>query len=200
MKVIRRRAIICWSLFLSLTVPCFAATNKAVDATQYSGPAWSPYIAGAGIGILLCLTMFFSNKPVGASSAYATIAGLVGKIIAPHRIKQTKYYQENPPKVDWELIFVLTTVVGAFVAAYTGGELTKEWLHPMWVDRFGENSLWLRALIGLAGGACMAFGARMAKGCTSGHGISGAAQLNVASWIALVCFFIGGIIVAHLLF
>ena len=46
----------------------------------------------------------------------------------------------------------------------------------------------------------MAFGARLAGGCTSGHGISGTLQLNVASWIAVICFFIGGAIVANLMF
>ena len=46
----------------------------------------------------------------------------------------------------------------------------------------------------------LAFGARLAGGCTSGHGISGTMQLNVASWIAVICFFIGGIAVAMTLF
>jgi hypothetical protein len=46
----------------------------------------------------------------------------------------------------------------------------------------------------------MAFGARTAGGCTSGHGISGALQLSVGSWIALVGFFVGGVITAMLLF
>lgn len=51
-----------------------------------------------------------------------------------------------------------------------------------------------------AGGVLMAFGARLAGGCTSGHGISGTLQLNVASWIAVICFFVGGAFVAALLF
>ncbi len=46
----------------------------------------------------------------------------------------------------------------------------------------------------------MAFGARLAGGCTSGHGISGALQLSVASWLSLACFLIGGVITAHLLY
>lgn len=170
------------------------------DAQTYPGAAWSPYIAGAGIGLLLCLTMFFSKKPVGASSSYATVGGLAGKALAPKHTSSLKYYQENPPKIDWELLFVGSAVVGAFIAAWTGGELTLRWVPAMWADRFGEGSLWLRALAGFAGGTLMALGARMAKGCTSGHGISGAAQLNVGSWIALICFFIGGAIVANLLF
>ncbi len=46
----------------------------------------------------------------------------------------------------------------------------------------------------------MAFGARTAGGCTSGHGISGALQLSVGSWVALICFFVGGIGTAMLLY
>jgi uncharacterized protein len=52
----------------------------------------------------------------------------------------------------------------------------------------------------LAGGAIMAFGARMAGGCTSGHGISGTLQLAVGSWISVICFFIGGIAVAMMMY
>jgi uncharacterized membrane protein YedE/YeeE len=54
--------------------------------------------------------------------------------------------------------------------------------------------------VGFLGGGLMAFGARMAGGCTSGHGISGAMQLSVGSWIALLGFFVGGIATAMLLF
>jgi uncharacterized membrane protein YedE/YeeE len=69
----------------------------------------------------------------------------------------------------------------------------------MWIARFGD-SIALRAVIAFGGGILMAFGARLAGGCTSGHGISGTLQLNMASWIAVVCFFVGGIAVAMLLF
>jgi rhodanese-related sulfurtransferase len=66
-------------------------------------------------------------------------------------------------------------------------------------EGFGD-SIALRAVIAFGGGILMAFGARLAGGCTSGHGISGTLQLNLASWIAVVCFFTGGIAVAMLLF
>ena len=42
--------------------------------------------------------------------------------------------------------------------------------------------------VAFGGGMLMAFGARLAGGCTSGHGISGTLQLNVASWISVICF------------
>ncbi|MEG6552477.1 YeeE/YedE thiosulfate transporter family protein, partial [Desulfocurvibacter africanus] len=57
-----------------------------------------------------------------------------------------------------------------------------------------------RLLTAFAGGAIMAFGARVAGGCTSGHGISGTMQLAISSWLALACFFIGGAAVAHMLY
>jgi hypothetical protein len=46
----------------------------------------------------------------------------------------------------------------------------------------------------------MGIGARWAGGCTSGHGISGTLQLNVGSWLAAMCFFIGGIATAMIIF
>jgi len=187
-------------LFLLASPLVAIAAGEAPDAGHYPGPAWSPYLVGAGIGVLVWLTIFFSKKPVGASSSYATAAGLIGKAIAPLHTARLKYYQDNPPRVDWELLFVSAAIVGAFLAAWHGNELTARWLPPMWAERFGEGSLWLRGIVALLGGVLMSFGARMAGGCTSGHGISGAAQLNVASWIALICFFIGGGIVANLLF
>lgn len=156
-------------------------------------------MVGAGIGILSWLTFYFSDKPIGASSFYASVAGLVGKAIAPRHTASLKYYHENPPKLDWSIVFVLAIIIGAFVAAYTGGEITDEWLPSMWVARFGD-SIWLRALAAIAGGALMGFGARLAGGCTSGHGISGTLQLNVASWLAVICMFVGGIGTAMLLY
>jgi len=170
------------------------------NALTYPGPDWSPYLVGAGIGVLTWLTFFFSGKPVGASSAYATTAGLLGKAIAPKRTEKLRYFADNPPRLDWELLFVGAAIIGAALAAWQGGEFTFQWLPQMWVDRFGENSHVLRGLTGFFGGLLMAYGARTAGGCTSGHGISGTAQLNLASWIALVCFFIGGVIVANAMY
>jgi uncharacterized membrane protein YedE/YeeE len=45
----------------------------------------------------------------------------------------------------------------------------------------------------------MAIGARLAGGCTSGHGISGTMQLNPGSWTTAICIFIGGIAVAKIM-
>lgn len=174
------------------------AQTPAMDPGQ-TGAAWSPYLVGALIGVLSWLTFYVSSKPLGASTAYARVAGLMAGAIAPRHTTSLKYFRENKPGVDWEVVLVVGVVVGAFAAAWTGGEITGRWLPPFWVEAFG-GSIAFRLLVGFIGGAVMAFGARLAGGCTSGHGISGALQMAVGSWISLVCFFIGGVATAFLLF
>jgi uncharacterized membrane protein YedE/YeeE len=175
------------------------AAEPGVNAPDYPGSAWSPYLVGAAIGVLSWLTFYFSDKPIGASSFYAQVAGFFGKLIVPRHTALLAYFKDNPPRVGWEFVFVVSIIVGGALAAVTGGEFANRWLPPMWIARFGD-SIALRAAVAFGGGILMAFGARLAGGCTSGHGISGTLQLNVASWIAVICFFIGGIAVAMLLF
>lgn len=185
---------------LALLLLCATAdAATSVDARDYPGPAWSPYLAGAGIGVLSWLTFYFSDKPIGASSFYAQLAGLLGKLIAPRHTASLAYFKDNPPGVGWGFIFVISTIFGGAIGAVTGGEFANAWLPPMWIARFGD-SITLRAAVAFGGGMLMAFGARLAGGCTSGHGISGTLQLNLASWIAVICFFIGGVATAMLLF
>lgn len=185
---------------LWLTLPTIAmGADFGVDATHYDGGAWSPSIVGAGIGVLSWLTFYFADKAIGASSFYATVGGFIGKLVTWKHTESLKYYQSHPPRVDWGFAFVVCTVIGGFLAAWTGGEIRNEWLHPMWVDRFGE-SIAFRAFIGFVGGVLMAFGARLAGGCTSGHGISGTLQLNAGSWLTVAYMFIGGIATAMFLY
>src|SRR5665647_871914 len=185
---------------LALPLICAAAdAGVSLDARDYPGPAWSPYLVGAAIGVLSWLTFYFSDEPIGASSFYAHLAGFLGKLLAPRHTKSLVYFRDNPPCVGWDFVFVVTVIAGGAIAALTGGEFADAWLPPMWIARFGD-SIALRAVIAFGGGILMAFGARLGGGCTSGHGISGTLQLNMASWIAVVCFFVGGIAVTMLLF
>jgi uncharacterized protein len=183
-------------MLLAVLVSQADAAEIAVNALDYEGPAWSPYLVGAALGVLSWLTFYFSDKPIGASSAYATVAGMIGKLIAPRHTGALEYYKKAPPVLSWGLVFVLAAIAGGFIAALSGGEITGRWLPPIWEDRFGQGTLGLRAFVAIGGGVLMAFGARLAGGCTSGHGISGTMQLNVASWLAFICFFIGGVAVA----
>ena len=69
----------------------------------------------------------------------------------------------------------------------------------LWESRFG-SAIAPRAMAAFVGGIIAMFGARLADGCPSGHGLSGGLQLAVSGYIALACFFIGGLISANLLY
>jgi len=188
------------TLSFVLAMPVLAVAQDGAVDPGTTGPAWSPYLVGTLIGVLSMFTFYFSDKPLGASTAYARVAGLLGRLVARRHTDSLHYYAEKKePKIGWEVMLVVGVVLGAFLAAWTGGEITARWLPPMWVKQFGE-SLWPRLGVAFLGGGLMAFGARIAGGCTSGHGISGALQLSVGSWIALIGFFVGGVSTAMLMF
>jgi hypothetical protein len=111
------------------------AAEPGANSLDYPGPAWSPYIVGAGIGVLSWLTFYFSHKPIGASSFYAQVAGFLGKLFAPRHTRSLAYFKEKPPRVGWGFAFVVATIVGGAIAALTGGEFANEWLPPMWEHR-----------------------------------------------------------------
>ena len=161
--------------------------------------AWSPYVVGGLIGVLSMATFYFSDKPLGASTAYARLAGLVGNLFSKSHTETLKFFKETKPKIDWEVMVLFGIIMGALIAAYSGDEITAIWVPAFWAERFGPDVA-LRLGVAFVGGAIMAYGARLAGGCTSGHGISGALQLSVSSWIALACFFAGSVAAAMLLY
>lgn len=166
---------------------------------EHEAGAWSPYLVGALIGVLSMATFYFSNKPLSVSTAYARLAGLVGNLFSRSHTENLAFYQDKKPKIEWGVMLVLGMLLGGFLAAFTGGEISATWVPALWEEHFGP-AVAPRLGAAFAGGAIMAYGARLAGGCTSGHGISGALQLSVSSWIVLACFFVAAVAAAHLLY
>lgn len=160
---------------------------------------WSPYVVGIGIGILSWLTWLVSSKPIGCSTAFARTAGMLEELFRGKQAVDRPYYQEFTPQVDWQWTLVLGIVLGALAAALLSGDFTWQWIPDRWAAAFG-TSIVIRVIVALFGGILLGFGARWAGGCTSGHGISGTMQLALSSWISAVCFFVGGILMAAILF
>lgn len=160
---------------------------------------WSPYIAGAGIGILVCLALLLSNRAIGCSSGYVKAGGLIEKSISPARVERQEYYREIVPEVDWAFMLIPGIVIGAFIASMLSGQFQFIIVPATWSATFGNTPV-LRIIVAILGGALLGFGARWAGGCTSGHGISGSIQLSLASIISATCFFAGGIAMAMFLF
>ena len=159
----------------------------------------TPYLAGAGIGVLSWFAFYLSDRPLGCSTAFARTSGMIERLFRGKRIKEKAYYRKFPPVVDWEWMLVAGVVIGSFISATLAGEFALEWVPSTFAGAFGTD-IFLRLAVALAGGVLMGLGARWAGGCTSGHGISGTLQLAVSSWIAVIIFFASGIVTAFLIY
>ena len=159
----------------------------------------SPYLVGAGIGVLSWFTFLLSNKPIGCSTAFARTSGMLERLFKGDRVLSMPYYVKFKPVVDWEWMLVLGIVIGSLVSSLLSGDFSLRWVPARWAASFGSDPA-IRLLSSLAGGILLGFGARWAGGCTSGHGISGTLQLALSSWVSAVCFFVGGIGVAMFLY
>lgn len=161
---------------------------------------WSPYLAGAGIGVVLCLSMLLSGKPLGCGAAFTGVAGMIESIFrGKDTVSKKPYYQMFPLKVEWQWMFVLGIILGAFICSLISGTFEVNWLPSVFADKFGNNPL-LRIITAIVGGIFVGIGARWCWGCPSSHGISGIPQLSLASFVAVACMFAVGIATAIAIF
>jgi len=160
---------------------------------------WSPYAAGIGIGILCWFSFLISRKPIACSTSFAKTSGMIEKLFLGKKVELKPYYRKIGLAVDWQWMLVVGIIIGSLISALLSGDFRWQWVPSLWAAAFGGNPL-LRVIVALVGGGCIGFGARWAGGCTSGHGISGTLQLAVSSWISAICFFIGGILAAHVIY
>ena len=160
---------------------------------------WSPYVVGIGIGVLSWLSFVLSDHPIGCSTAFVRTSGMIERLFRAKKVDEKPYYKRFVPMITWEWMLVVGVIIGSFISAKLSGRFEFNWIPPKWEATAGDV-VFIRWIVALIGGIFMGFGARWAGGCTSGHGISGMLQLAVSSWLAAICFFIGGIATAMLIF
>ena len=166
---------------------------------------WSPYIAGAIVGLLavasVLVTTVVIDKPkyLGASTTFVRVAGYAEKIVAADHVSENVYFTAKKVKVDWQMLFVVGVFAGAMLSARMGRTSRFETVPPIWKERFGPSPL-VRGVGAFIGGVILLFGARLAGGCPSGHGMSGNMQLSVSGLLALTCFLVGGILTSRILY
>lgn len=147
--------------------------------------AWrSPYVIGAGLGVLNSFAFATAKRGLGVTSAFEGAAALTERRLAPDATHINEYVKQSDevPKVDWESLLVVGVFLGSLLTAHLSGERSRGALPVRWTRRFGpsRSKRWAAAFLG---GAAMMFGARMAKGCTSGHALTGTTQLALSSWV-----------------
>jgi YeeE/YedE family (DUF395). len=160
---------------------------------------WNPYVAGALAGLLLIVSVWTTGKYFGASTTYVRSTGMVEQVIVPDHVEGNAYFGKEKPLIDWQWMFVAGIVVGSLGAAAASRTFKVQAVPDRWRDRFGPAPR-LRHVAAFIGGIVAMFGARLADGCPSGHGLSGSLQLALSGYVALICFFVGGLVVARLLY
>jgi len=128
-----------------------------------SDRTWSPYLAGALAGLVLCFSVFIAGKYFGASTSYVRAAGLLENTVAAERVASMPYFVKTKVKVDWQMMFVVGIAAGALLSALISGTFKIVLVPPMWKQRFGSSFI-NRASVAFVGGIVAMFGARLAGG------------------------------------
>jgi hypothetical protein len=174
---------------------------------------WSWYVSGPLIAIVMFLLLYF-GKTFGMSSNLRTLCAIGGAG------KNVPFFDFDWKSQKWNLIVVLGTILGGFIAHHvlsepTNIDLSQQTitdLNALGFQNIGENLLppelfsWdavfsIKGILILTiGGFLVGFGSRYAGGCTSGHAITGLSSFQLPSLIAVIGFFIGGLVMIHLIF
>ncbi|WP_026450197.1 YeeE/YedE family protein [Aequorivita capsosiphonis] len=174
---------------------------------------WPWYVAGPAIALVMFVLLFVGKK-FGMSSNLRTACSVVGAG------KAADFFNFDWKAERWNLMVVLGAVIGGFIASnymsdntvkinpeiaqqlatdYNINSAGTSYLPPE-IFSIGALSNPFNIILLLVGGLLVGFGTRYAGGCTSGHAISGLSNLQLPSLIAVIGFFIGGLIMVHFIY
>jgi len=161
---------------------------------------WPWFVSGPLLGLIVPLLLIVGNKEFGVSSVFRHIFAMTGII-------KNEYFKYDWHKEKWNLLVVLGVFMAGVVfslSSIQSGELSNSAIDyftrkQISIKGYFPNGLYnwvfnFRLGLLLVGGVLLGFGSRYANGCTSGHAIMGLSKLNLGSLIAVVGFFIGGVI------
>lgn len=159
-------------------------------------PFWSPFVAGVALGVVLLLTFVLTGHGLGATGASTRLTAWLGLQVAPAVTHANAYLgplaESGNPMASWISWQVIGVAAGALLAAFMGGRFRVQ------LDGVRSVGTPRRLVSALGGGLLAGFGARVAAGCTSGLGLSGAATLGVAAFVFLGLFFATGLVASRL--
>ena len=178
---------------------------------EWISQPWPWYVAGPMIGLTVPALLVLGNKAFGISSSLRHICAACVPAGIP-------FFTYNWKKEIWNLLFVLGTGIGGFIAMNflanpetmviseaTQADLTTlgitNFTDLMPVEIFNWNTVFTGKgiLFFVIGGFLVGFGTRYAGGCTSGHAIMGISSLQWPSLVATIFFMLGGFFMTHIL-
>jgi len=143
---------------------------------------WNPYFAGVMLGLLFLFTYFVYGRGLGASSFLSRTGTYIWNLIAPEYTQSNVYWSHyfhggHTPLGN----FMIFEVIGLIIGAYWSGKRAKR--AKVEIHKGPGITNKLRILMAFAGGILMGLGARVARGCTSGQGLTGGITLAVGAWL-----------------
>lgn len=159
-------------------------------------PFWHPLVAGILLGITLLTTFLVTGHGLGASGFFTRLTAAFADWLAPGWAAANAYIgpmvqggrSPLPSWITWEVVGV---VVGALAGSLASGRFRAM------VEGGPATAISMRFAYAFGGGMLVGFGGRLARGCTSGLGLSGSATLAVAGFVFLVFFFAAGFAVSY---
>ncbi|MEO9885826.1 MAG: YeeE/YedE thiosulfate transporter family protein [Balneola sp.] len=184
-----------------------------MELIEFLRQPWPWYVAGPLIGLIVPMLLIAGGKLFGVSANLRHACAAC----VPGDIEFFKYDWKKSGK--WNMVFVVGTVLGGFIGGWllsnpeainissqTVADLKNlgisDYSGMLPSDVFNwENLASIQGItLMVVGGFLVGFGAKYAGGCTSGHAISGLADLQLASLLAVIGFFAGGLIITYLVY
>lgn len=174
-----------------------ATVHKRTHAAREAQPYWNPYVAGLGLGLVLLSAFVIMGRGLGASGAFSSLIAVTVDAVAPAHAQANNFYAEylgdgtRSPLKDWLVFEVLGAIAGGFISGLLAGRFRKG------VEKGPRITVKKRFGYAFAGGIIMGFGAKLARGCTSGQALTGGALLGLGSWAFMLAVFAGAYAVAY---
>jgi len=155
-----------------------------------------PYIGGVALGVVLFLSFFITGGGLGASGAISRVQTGILDLFASGHVDRNSYFAnlaggDKNPWMDGSVFMLLGTFAGGLLSGLIFRRVKLE------IRKGPQITNRQRLLFAFIGGSLMGWGARLARGCTSGQALSGGAVLSAGSWIFMFSVFAGGYALAY---
>jgi hypothetical protein len=158
-------------------------------------PYWNPYVVGVLLGLVLLATYAITGRGLGASAAFSAVAAWIAGTFSPEHAQanavHARYWNDGAPLASWTLFLLLGAFAGALVSGWQARRLAWK------IERGPNVSANARLALAFAGGFVAAYGAKIARGCTSGQALTGGAILNAGSLVFMGAVFASAYALAY---
>jgi uncharacterized membrane protein YedE/YeeE len=158
-------------------------------------PFWNPYAVGFLLGLVLLATFAITGRGLGATGAFSSAAAWVAGLFSPEHAAanavHSRYWNDGAPLQSWTVFLLIGAFIGALVSGLLGGRV------GLAIERGPRVSDRTRLILAFSGGFIAAYGAKIAKGCTSGQALSGGSMLNAGSLVFMGSVFLAAYVLAY---